>query len=218
MCRIFRTTVALLVTAATAYPQVSMLIANNGKLAAAETINATPAAPKTDQAAAVMAVGQVQPVDPIVVSPIRKVESEPYIAPVASTPANQPVEKPYVEPELPEPKPTAPDAAGIVLLNPQRKTGDGKSANPEVIAPHNPWGVRVVTKETLLSFTVELQSIIIGPNPTASINGVPVHQGERKIGPFVLYGIRKHDVIMEYDGATFILPISRKVTVRIPKQ
>jgi hypothetical protein len=117
-----------------------------------------------------------------------------------------------------------PSASGVITLTPGKATN---SAQDQVVSPHNPWGVRVATKETMLTFTIQLDGIIVGDqDPTkpagvfhavALINGLPIRKNETQIGPFMLQGIYRHAVIFNYDGTQFLIPEGRPITVRIPK-
>jgi hypothetical protein len=117
-----------------------------------------------------------------------------------------------------------PDGSGSIVLT-SRKAKSG--AQVQLVSPHNPWGVRVATKETMLTYTLRLDGLIVGDpdntklkpeyHATALINGTPVHKGDTQAGPFTLQGIRRHEVILEYDGTLFVIPESRVITVRIPR-
>lgn len=219
--RILRCAAIACAVAIGAKAQVSMLVADKGALVGSETINPSPQPKPADAATAVVAVGQVAVQEPIQLAPPPKVTSEPYVAPapapaasVAAAPAADVFQEAVVPSNV---KVHTADSTGVIVL-PRRQSQDGKNApTPELISQHNPWGVRVVTKETLLSFTLRLDGIIVGTNPTALINTVPVQQGQTKTGPFTLYGIRRQEVLMAYDGTLFELPLGRTITVRIPK-
>jgi hypothetical protein len=118
----------------------------------------------------------------------------------------------WVEPAIPQGC-LRPDGNGSIFINRISKTGEITTSEPR-----NPWGIRVATKATLTEYMINLTAIVIGPTPTAIIDGTPMAKSDRhSAAPFTLSVVRRHDVIMEYDGIFFLVPEGQTVTIRIPK-
>jgi hypothetical protein len=118
----------------------------------------------------------------------------------------------WVEPPLPLGCVTV-DGRNSLLIARQRGATESQGTGN----PRNAWGIRVTTRESVVEYPVRLDGIIIGPQPTAIINGVPCVRGDRAGGPFTLALIRRSGVVLEYDGVYFLLPENRQISVRIPK-
>lgn len=120
----------------------------------------------------------------------------------------------WVEPAIPQGC-IMPDSNGYLFINRVARPGEGETTKSD---PGNPWGVRVTIKATLAEHIIKLNAIIIGPMPTAIIDGVPMVSGDQHpTAPFKLALVRRQSVVMECDGVYFLVAEGQSVTIQLPK-
>ena len=79
---------------------------------------------------------------------------------------------------------------------------------------NNPWEVRTAPKIAYDEHPLLLQSVLIGSEAHATINGEFVKAGDTQLAPFKVVVIRSAEVVLQYDTFIFAIPEGRSVTVR----
>jgi hypothetical protein len=82
----------------------------------------------------------------------------------------------------------------------------------------NPWEVRIAPELTYDARTFEVQSVLIGKEAQAMINGQFIQVGGTELEPFSFVMIRSSEVILQYGTFKLAVPEGRPVTVRTARK
>ena len=175
----------------------------------------------SDEKAAIRLVGSRPPTSPVEAAvPARvvamAVELEPVASPVAQ-PATAAMGQgkesaalPLVELKIPD-SALWPDGGGVIYVR------DEAVAASNASAMRNPWDIRVTPKTSINEFAMLYGGMVLGgAKPVAFVNGGSFCKDDR-IGTFNVAAIRRGEVVVEANGIFYVLPLGRKITIRVPQ-
>jgi hypothetical protein len=100
-----------------------------------------------------------------------------------------------------------PNQAGVIVI-PGPTTADER-------AVPNPFDIRWVAPKAVNELNIRLGGVVLGPKPTALINGRPFSRGERWSG-FNVVKVTRDRVLMEHNGFFVSIPRGRPIVIRLP--